>query len=301
LADSNLKTATSPDNQNSRAGRVEPPISLVSLDEGLGQIDWPDLRIGEAVDNFGNVAAMVLDSVVATVRSLVKREFPWRECLSQAWMMVKVSLLPTILISVPFGTVIVLEVGGLATQIGTTSFVGSIDAIISVREVAPIVTALILSGAAGSAICSDLGSRTIRDEIAAMEVMGLDPIQRLVAPRLLAGLVVAILLNGIVAFAGIVSAYATAVYVLHGSAGAYLNAFSAFAQPADVIESTLKAGIFGFVGTVLASYKGLTTKRGAAGVGEAVNQSVVINGVALFFLNLVLTEIFLLIVPVKVP
>lgn len=258
-------------------------------------------RLGGGIDSFGAVSAMVLDSIVATGRSLVRGQFPWREFMDQAWMMVSVSLLPTILISVPFGTIIVLEVGGLAHQIGSTSVVGSVDAIFAVREVAPVVTALILSGAAGSAICSDLGSRTIRDEIAAMEVMGINPLQRLVAPRLVAGLIVAMLLNGIVAFAGIVAAYATAVYVLHGAAGSYLNAFSAFSQASDIIESTLKAAIFGLLGAVLACYKGLTTQKGAVGVGRAVNQAVVINGIALFFINLVLTEVFLILVPVKVP
>ncbi|MCU4187497.1 ABC transporter permease [Acidiferrimicrobium sp. IK] len=252
------------------------------------------------VGNFGAVVAMVLDSAVLTVSALVRRRFPWREFFEQAWMMVSVSLLPTILISVPFGTVIVLEVGGLANQIGAPSLVGSVDAIFAVREVAPVVTALILSGAAGSAICADLGARTIRDEIAAMEVMGVDPVERLVAPRLLAGIVVACLLDGIVALAGVLSAYATAVYVLHTGGGSYLTAFSQFAQSADFAEATLKAGVFGFVATVLAAYKGLTAKKGAIGVGAAVNESVVITGVALFFLNLVLTEIFLVIVPVKV-
>lgn len=258
-------------------------------------------RLGGGIDSFGAVSAMVLDSIVATGRSLARGQFPWREFMDQAWMMVSVSLLPTILISIPFGTIIVLEVGGLAHQIGSTSVVGSVDAIFAVREVAPVVTALILSGAAGSAICSDLGSRTIRDEIAAMEVMGIDPLQRLVAPRLVAGLIVAVLLNGIVAFAGIVAAYGTAVYVLHGAAGSYLNAFSAFSQASDIIESTLKAAIFGLLGAVLACYKGLTTHKGAVGVGRAVNQAVVINGIALFFINLVLTEVFLVLVPVKVP
>lgn len=289
-ADAGASAATAP----VPVARPEPSVA----DRLLGR---SATRAAAAVDGFGSVSAMVLDSIVATANSLRRGQFPWREFFDQAWMMVSVSLLPTILISVPFGTIIVLEVGGLAHQIGSTSIVGSVDAIFAVREVAPVVTALILSGAAGSAICADLGSRTIRDEIAAMEVMGVNPLQRLVAPRLLAGLVVAVLLNGIVAFAGIVSAYATAIYVLHGTAGSYLSAFSAFSQPADIIESMLKAGVFGLVGTVLACYKGLTTSKGAVGVGRAVNQAVVVGGVALFFLNLVLTEIFLVLVPVKVP
>ena len=272
------------------------------LADGLNrpELSRPTAETVRILGNFGAVVAIVVDSAVLTVDALYRRRFPWREFFEQAWMMVSVSLLPTILITVPFGTVIVLEVGGLANQIGAPSLVGSIDALFAVSQVAPVVTALILSGAAGSAICSDLGARTIRDEIAALEVMGIDPVERLVAPRLLAGIVVACLLDGIVALAGVLSAYATAVFVLHANGQAFLTAFSQFARSADFFQATLKAGIFGFVATVLAAYKGLSAKHGAIGVGAAVNESVVITGVVLFFLNLVLTVIFSFIFPVKV-
>lgn len=253
-----------------------------------------------AFTSFGDLCATFLDSVTLTVRGIVRRTFPWGECIEQAWFLTSVSVLPAVLIAVPIALVIVLEVGGLATTIGATSFVGAVDAIATVREIAPITTALLLSGAGGSAICADLGARTIRDEIAALEVMGIDPIERLVAPRVLATVVVALLLNGLVAFAGIMSGYVADVTILHGTAGGFLNSFSTFAQGADIIESMLKAAIFGVIAAVVASYKGLGVKRGAAGVGEAVNQSVVITGVVLFLVNLILTEIFLVIVPPRI-
>lgn len=248
----------------------------------------------------GTLCSMLIDAVWLAGEGIGRRRFAWSEFTEQAWFLTSVSVLPTLLIAVPFGIVLVLEVGGLATAIGATSFVGAVDAIGTVREAAPIITALVLAGAGGSAICSDLGARTIRDEIAALEVMGIDPVERLVAPRLLASVVVALLLNGIVAMAGIVSGYAAAVYMLHGSAGGFLNSFSIFSQPADLIESEVKAGFFGLVAGVVASYKGLGVKRGAAGVGEAVNQSVVITGITLFLFNLLFTEIFLVLVPPRV-
>jgi phospholipid/cholesterol/gamma-HCH transport system permease protein len=248
----------------------------------------------------GSLSAMLLDASWSTGEMVLRRRFSWAEFAEQAWFLISVSVLPTLLIAIPFGIVLVLEVGGLATSIGATSFVGAVDAVGTVREAAPIITALLLAGAGGSAICSDLGARTIRDEIAALHVMGIDPIERLVAPRLLATVVVAVLLNGIVAMAGILSGYAAAVYMLHGSAGGFLNSFSAFSQPADLIESELKAAFFGLIAGIVASYKGLGVKRGAAGVGEAVNQSVVITGISLFLFNLLFTEIFLVLVPPRV-
>jgi len=249
---------------------------------------------------FGALCSMILDASWMTVSGIVRRRFAWRETLEQASFLVSVSLLPTLFIALPFGIVLVLEVGGLATQIGATSFVGAVDAVGTVREAAPIITALILSGAGGSAICADLGARTIRDEIAALEVMGIDPVERLVAPRLLATVMVALLLNGVVALAGIISGYIAAVFMLHVSAGGFLNSFSAFAQPADIIESELKAALFGLIAAVVASYKGMGVRKGPAGVGEAVNQSVVVTGLSLFMVNLLATEIFLVLVPPRV-
>ena len=250
-----------------------------------------------AVRSFGGMIAMVLDTVVATVDAVAHRRFSYAEFFEQAWFLVSVSLLPTLLIALPFGLVLVLEVGSLANQIGAPSFVGAVDAVGTVREAAPVIVAIVLAGAGGSAVCADLGARTIRDEIAAMQVMGLDEVERLVAPRMFAMVIVSVLLNGIVAMAGIISGYLADVTVLHGAAGGFLNSFTTFAQPQDIIESELKAVVFGVLAAIVASYKGLNVKKGPAGVGEAVNQSVVVTGVALFVVNLILTEIFLILVP----
>ncbi len=277
------------------------------IGDGLGTVGWgveeaqaAGAKVIAALAIFGDLFAMLGDAVWSTAGAVAHRRFSWAEFAEQSWFLISVTVLPTILIAIPFGLVLVLEVGGLAVQIGANAIVGAVDAIGIVREAAPVITAIILSGAGGSAICSDLGSRTMRDEISAMWVMAVDPIERLVAPRVLATVVVALLLNGIVAFAGIMSGYLAAVYILHTSAGGFLNSFSTFAQPADAIESMFKAGLFGLFAAVVASHQGLNAKRGPAGVGEAVNRSVVITGIGLFILNLLVTDVFLAIVPPRI-
>ena len=205
-----------------RADRVRPAGRVMSSDltseeimsgyttpfeEGLDAVKSLTGGGRRAVESLGALYAMVLDTITASFRELVHGRFVWREFIDQAWFLASVSVLPAILIAIPFGLVIVLEVGGLAGQIGAASFVGAVDAIGTVREASPIVTALLLAGAGGSAICSELGARTIRDEISAMEVMGINLLQRLVAPRMLATVVVAVLLNGIVSFSAIASGY----------------------------------------------------------------------------------------------
>jgi phospholipid/cholesterol/gamma-HCH transport system permease protein len=248
----------------------------------------------------GDLCAMLMDAVWSTVSAIVHRRFSWAEFIDQTWFLISVTVLPAMLIAIAFGLVLVLEVGGLAVQIGASAIVGAVDAIGIVREAAPVITAILLSGAGGSAICSDLGARTMRDEIDAMWVMAVDPIERLVAPRVLATVVVALLVNGLVAFAGIMSGYLASVYILHTSAGGFLNSFSTFAQPSDAIESMFKAALFGLMAAVVASHQGLNAKKGPAGVGEAVNRSVVITGIGLFLLNLIVTDVFLAIVPPRV-
>ena len=153
-------------------------------------------KVVAALGVLGDIFAMLCDAVWSTGGAIVHRRFSWSEFAEQSWFLASVTILPTILIAIPFGLVLVLEVGGLAVQIGANTVVGAVDAIGIVREAAPVITAIILSGAGGSAICSDLGSRTMRDEISAMWVMAVDPIERLVAPRVLATVVVALLLNG---------------------------------------------------------------------------------------------------------
>lgn len=297
---------------------VETRKTSVEIAEEVFNRGWGTLATssGETVQTFGGMVALLLDTIVVLivvfvtfVRRLVGRvvpsvkpvdsvtRFPWKEFFDQSWFLVSVSLLPTLLIALPFGLVLVLLVGSLANQIGAPSFVGAVDAVGTVREASPIIVAIVLSGAGGSAMCADMGARTIRDEIAAMQVMGLDEVERLVAPRLLAMVIVSVLLNGIVSMAGIISGYIADVYVLHGAAGGFLNSFTTFAQYQDIVESELKAALFGVLAAIIATYKGLGAKKGPSGVGEAVNQSVVITGVALFVINLILTEIFLVLVP----
>src|SRR5207249_7566945 len=137
------------------------------------------------------------------------------EFIEQCWFIAKVTTLPVILISIPFGMVIALQVGALIRQLGAPAHLGSALVLAVVREQAPVATALLIAGAGGSAMCADLGARRIRDEIDAMEVLGIDPVQRLVMPRCLAAMIVAILLDAIVSVAGIAGGWFFAVVVQH--------------------------------------------------------------------------------------
>jgi phospholipid/cholesterol/gamma-HCH transport system permease protein len=251
------------------------------------------MSVGSLVLGAGEIAAMVVD----VTKRIFTTRFQTREFIEQAWFIASVTLLPTMLVSIPFGAVISLQVGSLTGQLGAQSFAGATAVLAVVREAAPIAAALIIAGAAGSAICSDLGARKIREEIDAMMVLGIDPLARLVAPRALAATTVALLINGFVIAAGIGGGYFFTVYVQGGSAGAFLSSFTALATLPDLYIAMVKAAIFGWLAAIVGSYKGLTASGGPSGVGQAVNESVIIAFMLLFFLNAIITAIYFQVVP----
>ncbi|AHH99674.1 ABC transporter permease [Kutzneria viridogrisea] len=248
-----------------------------------------------AMRQVGSLFALGLE----VFRLMWRRPFQFRELVQQFWFVASVSILPSALVSIPFGAVIGLQLGSLTTQIGAESFNGAASVLAVIQQASPIVTTLIIAGAGGSAICADLGSRTIREEIDAMEVLGVSAVQRLVVPRVLAAMLVAVLLNGMVSVVGVAGGYFFNVIMQGGTPGAYLASFSALAQLPDLWVSELKALMFGFLAGVVAAYRGLHPRGGPKGVGDSVNQSVVITFLLLFFVNGVVTAVYLQLVPAK--
>jgi phospholipid/cholesterol/gamma-HCH transport system permease protein len=241
----------------------------------------------------GELAAMVVE----VTKRIFTTPFQTREFLEQAWFITSVTLMPTILVSIPFGAVISLQVGNLTSQLGAQSFAGATAVLAVTREAAPIAAAMIIAGAAGSAICSDMGARKIREEIDAMEVLGVDPLARLIAPRVVATVFVAVMINGLVIAAGIGGGYFFTVIVQGGSAGAFLSSFTALASLNDLYVAMVKAAVFGWLAAIVGAYKGLNAGGGPSGVGRAVNESVIVAFMCLFFLNAVISAIYFQIAP----
>ena len=252
-------------------------------------------RVLKPVGTAGTLFAFALD----VLRALFRRPFQLREFIQQAWFIASVTIVPTALVAIPFGAVIALQVGGLIKQFGAQSFTGSASVLAVVQQAGPIATALLIAGAGGSAIAADLGSRKIREELDAMMVLGIDPIQRLVVPRVLAAMMVAFFLNGLVSVVGVAGGYVFNVILQDGTPGAYLASFTALAQLPDLYIGLVKAVIFGLIAAIVACYKGMNAGGGPKGVGDAVNESVVITFLLLFVVNFILSTVYLQVVPPK--
>ncbi len=261
---------------------------------------WFREHVVASFDTFGRQMGMFVEVFKVLFVDIVKRRFPFGEFIRQCAFMASTSVFPTFLVAIPIGVIVSIQVSNIAGQIGATSFSGAATGLGVIRQGAPLVTSLLLAGAVGSAIAADLGSRTIRDEIDAMRVMGVNPVQRLISPRLLATMVVSFLLCGFVCFVGFITGYVFNVYFQGGTPGSYTGTFASFASTSDLAFAIIKAVIFGAIVAVVACDRGLNTKGGPAGVANSVNAAVVNSVLLLFTVNVVLTQLFTMLVPAKV-
>ncbi|MBB3600381.1 phospholipid/cholesterol/gamma-HCH transport system permease protein [Mycolicibacterium sp. BK556] len=234
----------------------------------------------------GDFYATALDTLLLIPR----RPFAWREFFLQCWFIARVSIVPAVLLAIPFTVLAAFTLNVLLFDFGAADFAGT-GAGISLAQLGPIVTVLVVAGAAATAICADLGARTIREELDALRVLGINPLQSLVVPRVLAGCVVAVLLSSIVSLATLVGSFAFSVYIQHVTPGAFVAGLTLLTGLKDVVVSLVKAGLFGFAASLIGCYKGISVGGGPAGVGNAVNETVVYSFVTLYVINLIITAV----------
>jgi phospholipid/cholesterol/gamma-HCH transport system permease protein len=235
----------------------------------------------------GDFFALCLDTFV----QMFKPPWAWREFVLQSWFVARVSLFPTILLAIPFTVLTTFTINILLVEIGAADFSGTGAAFGTVTQTGPIVTVLVIAGAGATAMCADLGARTIREEIDAQRVLGIDPIQALVVPRVLAATLVSTLLAAIVTVTGLVGGFFFAVYFQNVTPGAFAAGLTLLIGTPQVIVCLAKAGIFGLAAGLIACYKGLHVGGGPQGVGNAVNETVVFTFLALFVINVIATAV----------
>lgn len=252
-----------------------------------------------ALRTFGRAVDIARESVIGTASDVVRREFQWREAVLQAWRLVTVTAIPAVLIAIPFGVIVSVQVGNLIHTLGADSLLGATGGLGVIKQGAPLATGFLLGGAGAAAIAADLGARTIREEIDALNTMGISPIHRLVIPRLAAMIVVAPLLNILIIFVGIVAGYAVAVGGQNVTPGSYWATFGSFTTVADVWVSLLKAVMFGFLVVIIACQRGLEAKGGPRGVADAVNAAVVLSVVSIAVVNLGVTQVVEMFLPTR--
>jgi phospholipid/cholesterol/gamma-HCH transport system permease protein len=243
--------------------------------------------VGKPLREVGSFFALSLDILV----QMVHPPFAWREFINQSWFVARVAILPAILLSLPFNAYVVFILNILLVEIGAADLSGASSALGTVVYVGPISTVLVVAGTGATAMCADLGARTIREEIDALRVMGINPVQALMVPRVLALGLNGLLLNSINTIVGLVTSYFFAVYFQHVTPGSYAASLTVLVGLPETAIAFAKAALFGLIAGLIACYKGVTVGGGPQGVGNAVNETVVYTFMALFVINAILLGI----------
>ncbi len=224
--------------------------------------------------------------------NLFRRPFYWGDVLMQMDIIGVGSLPIVTLVGAFSGIVMALQMSRAISQYGAASQTGVFVALTLVRELGPVLTALLVAGRNASGIASELGSMKVTEQIDAMRALGTDPSQKLVTPRMVAMAVVLPLLTIIADFVGLVGGYLIASTRLNISAAQYWNsAYQALAYN-DIAQGLLKPFLFSFTISLVGCHYGMQARGGTQGVGFATTQAVVVASVWVFILDVFVTQMF---------
>jgi phospholipid/cholesterol/gamma-HCH transport system permease protein len=226
-----------------------------------------------------------------TIVSAVRPPYPYGgELVSQFLFALRLCWFPLMVSTIAAGYGAPgLQAANFLVLFGALDRLGGFFVLASIRAFAPFVTAIVIAGVAGTAITADLGARKIREELDALQVLGVDPVKNLVVPRFLALMLVTslfdvyALLFGI--FGGVLATLANGA-----SLGPFWATFFTNASTTELWGSVLKTSFFGAIIAIVCCYKGMTASGGAAGVGRAVNEAVVIAFSGIWAFNYVFTQ-----------
>lgn len=259
------------------------------------------------IDKTERVGSVTLDVVEAwgrawiflwkTICGIFRRPFRVFLIVQQMFQIGANSTLVIALIGGFTGAVLAVQGEYTLSKFGATAFTGSAVALSLIRELGPVLTALMVIGRAGSAITAEIGIMRITEQIDALRSMAVDPIKYLMAPRLVAGTIAVPLLTGLFIVVGIAGGYAVGVGLLGLSSGTFMSQMISAVSATDIYSGYIKSIVFGFIFGWVSCYKGYTCGFGAVGVNKATTQSVVTASVAVlvvdYFLTSILTRVFL--------
>lgn len=191
------------------------------------------------------------------------------------------------------GMVLALQTYYALVKFGAETSLGPVVALSLIRELGPVISALMVAGRAGSALTAEIGIMRISEQIDALDAMALNPYKYLIIPNLLAGIISLPLLNAIFVVVGVWGGYAVGVGLTGVSSGTYFGGIRDFVDAKDVLEGLYKSLSFGMLITWISCYKGYFTGYGAEGVSKATTQAVVLSSVTILIWDYFMTSILL--------
>lgn len=247
--------------------------------EGLGR------KVNEFFEYIGGVTALGGEAATTIGRLRIR----FAETVNQCYLLGYQSLIIVLLTSLFTGMVFSLESAVQAVQYGFGSFVGGIVSYTNVRELGPMLTAVVVAGRVCAAIAAELGSMVVTEQIEALQSLGLAPVRFLVVPRLLALMIMLPLLTVFADVVGVMGGQWIAHTQAHISYDDFMSSARQTIGFEDVVKGLFKSVIFGIVIALVGSYQGLTTSGGAAGVGKSTTSAVVTCIILIFILNFIMS------------
>jgi phospholipid/cholesterol/gamma-HCH transport system permease protein len=217
----------------------------------------------------------------------------WKAVRDEMYGVLRVSWFPMTLAVFTFGLMIGILGLNFTTLLGAGNRYGQYFFIVNVREFTPWINSMVVAGIVGAAMCADLGSRKVREELDALEVLGTDPVRELVLPRMVSVTILTPLLMIVSVLIGVVCALVSSVTYGTVPAGEYFSTVYSNLTVVEIVVALLKSTIIGYVIGIVCSYMGLNASGGAAGVGRAVNRAVVMSFALVFVVDLIINLIAL--------
>lgn len=249
-------------------------------------------RQGTPMVNFMFKVGELFVFIAQSIYNCFTPPFYWRNLFRQVMDMGFYSLPVVGLTTIFAGMVIALQsYSGFAT-VGAESMVASVVLISVTRELAPVLSALMVAGRIGAAMAAEIGTMRVTEQIDALTTLSTNPFKYLVAPRIWAGLIVMPILVLIGDVIGIFGGYVVGVYKLGFNASNYINATLTDLEALDITTGVVKAAVFGFIIALMGCYNGYKSKGGAQGVGTATTNAVVSSSILILIFNYIVTELF---------
>ena len=226
-------------------------------------------------------------------RAVTSRPFYWHDIVEQFDVIGIGSMAVVVLTGLFTGAVLALQAGFTLDQFGARSEVGRLVGASIVKELGPVLTALMVSGRVGSGIAAELGSMVVTEQINALRALGTDPVRKLVLPRVLAGLVMVPCLTAISIAVGLMGAWLVTVGQLRVASSIYWSSVYAGLYVQDVYMGLIKPFLLGFVIVTIGCHVGLRTSGGTQGVGRATTKAVVASSVGVLAANFFVTKLLI--------
>lgn len=239
------------------------------------------------IEEMGQILIILINAVIWTFRPPLRL----RAIFKQMEFVGVGSLFVTILTGAFTGGVFTLQSYYGFAMFGAESLVGPTVALAMTRELGPVLTALMVTGRAGSAMAAELGTMRVTEQIDALYVMAANPVKYLIVPRIIAGVLMLPLLTAIADFVGIIAAYLVGVKLLNINGGLFIAKIIEYVDLEDIYIGLFKAAVFGGIMTLIGCYKGFYTKGGAEGVGRATTEAVVVASVLILASDYIMTAI----------